>query len=506
MSYLGNAAIAPGTSSPKTANVNVFHCSYNHAHIDLLRATAKQLGITLTGSLLPCNSCAQSKGIRKPVSSSTLTRSNKKLQKVYIDLAGPKPVAVRGKSYIMLVRDDFTRKSWIYFLANKSEAYIGLKDFLSDVASEGKVEVIRSDNGGEFRGRFAEVCRDNSILQQFTPPGRPEYNGVAERGISMVDKAQMAARLHAKELYPSENVPDCPSLWYEASLWAVDALNRTATRANPNLLSPDQMWSGKAPPIRLFPFLKPAFCHSKRLSKDLPRAIPCFYLGPAPYHPRDAYRVMTADTRKVVITRDVTWKTLGVANEFQPNEGMSGADASRRDASAAEASKLTNSDQGRQANPEFTGTTLLEAGSRQRRNEDQATKSHVQDGAPTGEANADPPARHSGQVHQDGDGEGSRHNNSPQRRSDPLQHRSALSTSHDTRETPENGDSRGDQLGQNQDRAGTVDYSKPRDRIDAVDNRSDGDRAGTVDDSKSVGRAATVDGSNSGDHAGSVDN
>ena len=90
---------------------------------------------------------------------------------------------------------------------------------------------------------------------------------------------------------------------------------------------------------------------------------------------------MTADTRKVVITRDVTWKTLGVANEFQPNEGMSGADASRREASAAEASVLINSDQGRLANPEFTGTKPLECRSRQRRNEDQATKSHVQDGA-----------------------------------------------------------------------------------------------------------------------------
>ena len=83
---------------------------------------------------------------------------------------------------------------------------------------------------------------------------------------------------------------------------------------------------------------------------------------------------MTADTRHVVISRNVTRKTLVVANEFQPNEGMSGADASRRDASAAEASKLTNSDQGRQATPEFTGTTLLEAGSRQRRNEDRPPK------------------------------------------------------------------------------------------------------------------------------------
>ena len=104
-----------------------------------------------------------------------------------------------------------------------------------------------------------------------------------------------------------------------------------------------------------------------------------------------------------------------VGNEFQQNEGMSGAGASRRGAPAAEASVLTNSDQGRLAIPEVTGTALLEAGPRQRRNEDQATTTHVQDGAANEESSANPSARHSGQAHQDGDGESPPHSNSSQR-------------------------------------------------------------------------------------------
>lgn len=44
----------------------------------------------------------------------------------------------------------------------------------------------------------------------------------------------------------------------------------------------DNMWSGEAPPILLFPFLKPTVCYSKRISEDLPRAIPSFYLAPIP--------------------------------------------------------------------------------------------------------------------------------------------------------------------------------------------------------------------------------
>lgn len=37
------------------------------------------------------------------------------LGRVPIDLTGPQPVAVKDKSCIMLFRDGFNRKSWVYF-------------------------------------------------------------------------------------------------------------------------------------------------------------------------------------------------------------------------------------------------------------------------------------------------------------------------------------------------------------------------------------------------------
>lgn len=77
------------------------------------------------------------------------------------------------------------------------------------------------------------------------------------------------------------------------------------------------MWHGETPPVHLYPFLNPVFCYTKRTSKDLPRAIHCFYPGPAPYHPRDTLRLMTTSTRQSIHSRDVNWKTFGVANDFQ---------------------------------------------------------------------------------------------------------------------------------------------------------------------------------------------
>lgn len=74
----------------------------------------------------------------------------------------------------MLVRDDFTRKSWILFLLSKSDAYMGLKDFLSDASADAKVHIVWSDNRGEFRSCFSELCSEQWIRQEFISSDRPQ--------------------------------------------------------------------------------------------------------------------------------------------------------------------------------------------------------------------------------------------------------------------------------------------------------------------------------------------
>ena len=63
------------------------------------------------------------------------------------------------------------------------------------------VETVRSDGGGEFSGSFSDLCREHGIREEYIPVDSPEYNGVAERAIAMVEKAAMAARIQAKVLY-----------------------------------------------------------------------------------------------------------------------------------------------------------------------------------------------------------------------------------------------------------------------------------------------------------------
>ncbi|CAM9912655.1 unnamed protein product [Sphacelaria rigidula] len=118
------AVITPGASpSPQTADINEFHCAHAHVHEDLLQKTAKQQGKQLAGELQPCRGCSEAKGLRAPIPRSTHTRAAKSASKVFVDLSGPKPVKSNGgKSYTMIVRDDDSRHTKLYFLRKKDEA------------------------------------------------------------------------------------------------------------------------------------------------------------------------------------------------------------------------------------------------------------------------------------------------------------------------------------------------------------------------------------------------
>ena len=126
-----------------------------------------------------------SKAVRKGIARETKSRSDKKLGRVLVDLGGRKDlVSIGGKHYPMIVKDDFTRRRWLYFLRNKSEAASAFRSFLASVRADGLlslVEIVRSDNGGEFfGGAFESVCNELLIKQEFTPAYSPQFNGVSE--------------------------------------------------------------------------------------------------------------------------------------------------------------------------------------------------------------------------------------------------------------------------------------------------------------------------------------
>ena len=90
------------------------------------------------------------KGIRMPIPSKTHGRVVKRLFRIFVDLGGKKHVAsMGGNKYPMIVRDDFSRHAWIYFVSHKYDAASAFEKFLADLRVEGtpsEVVIVRSDD------------------------------------------------------------------------------------------------------------------------------------------------------------------------------------------------------------------------------------------------------------------------------------------------------------------------------------------------------------------------
>ena len=143
---------------------------------------------------------------------------------------------------MMLIKSDFSRFGWSYFMNQNSDASAAFRRVLTDIRDSTKpsvVECVRSDGSGEFSGgAFREPCEDRGIRQEFTTPDTLQLNVVVERSLVIVQEAAQAACLEVPRLFPDVQTPATASLWAEACFWANDALNRSATEANPGSASP----------------------------------------------------------------------------------------------------------------------------------------------------------------------------------------------------------------------------------------------------------------------------
>ena len=217
------AVLAPRKLPNKpVVNVNNYHCAAGQSHEALLRKTAEQQGLVLEGKLLECKGCSMAKGLHQSIKQSTHTRADMKLGRVFVDLSGPKVVkSDGGKRYTLIVRDHFSRYTWVYFMRHKLDAAETLNQFISDTHADGapsQVVTVRSDGGGEFYGgKVNNLCRLQNIMQEFTTANSLQFNGVAKRPHGLIETAAMAGRIQARELFPGAQLPATESLWAEAS-------------------------------------------------------------------------------------------------------------------------------------------------------------------------------------------------------------------------------------------------------------------------------------------------
>ena len=102
------------------------------------------------------------KNIKNPFSKSD-SKEEGILELIHSDVCGPMPsTSLSGYVYYVSFINDYSRKTWVYFLKSKDEVFGKFKEFkaLIENLSKRKIKILKSDNGGEYTSKyFVNLCK-----------------------------------------------------------------------------------------------------------------------------------------------------------------------------------------------------------------------------------------------------------------------------------------------------------------------------------------------------------
>jgi hypothetical protein len=99
-------------------------------------------------------------------------------QLLHMDIVGPSRVhPMGGKWYVLIIVDDYSCYSWVFFLERKDEVFEHFRSLALGLNNEHPncLKVIRSDNGTKFRNAsFDQFCLEHGVDQQLSAPHVPQ--------------------------------------------------------------------------------------------------------------------------------------------------------------------------------------------------------------------------------------------------------------------------------------------------------------------------------------------
>ena len=112
-----------------------------------------------------CDACQFEKQVRTSFKSILEISTTRPSQLLHMDLFGPsRTTSLDGKHFAFVIVDDFSRYTWVIFLATKDEALKTFSYFCKIVQNEQGylITTIKSDHGGEFdNDAFEILCNEN---------------------------------------------------------------------------------------------------------------------------------------------------------------------------------------------------------------------------------------------------------------------------------------------------------------------------------------------------------
>ncbi|KAJ9542460.1 hypothetical protein OSB04_028966 [Centaurea solstitialis] len=157
-----------------------------------------------------CSTCEKGKQTRASFKSKQISSISSHLQLLHMDLFGPVNVqSIAGKKYTLVIVDEYSRYTWVFFFRSKSDAPEEIILFVRKMEKLNNLTVrsIRRDHGTEFKNSTLETFFDQKgISQNFSSVRTPQQNGVAERrnrtlieaAQSMLSEANLATQFWAE--------------------------------------------------------------------------------------------------------------------------------------------------------------------------------------------------------------------------------------------------------------------------------------------------------------------
>ncbi|KAL6350652.1 hypothetical protein AAG906_025582 [Vitis piasezkii] len=180
---------------------------------------------------------------------------------------------IKGKHTKTKKLDDYSRYGYLFLIHEKLQSLDVFKTF------KAKTSI---DRGGEYYGRydgsseqhpgpFAKYLEECGIVPQYTMPGSPSMNGVAER-------RNRTLKDMVRSMISHSTLPE--KLWGEALKTAAYILNRVPTKAAAK--TPYELWTGRKPNLKHFHIwgcpaeARPYKPHEKKLDS---KTVSSYFIG-----------------------------------------------------------------------------------------------------------------------------------------------------------------------------------------------------------------------------------
>jgi transposase InsO family protein len=249
-----------------------------------------------------CSTCQAGKQVGVHHPHNNIMTTDRPLELLHMDLFGPiSYISIGGSKYCLVIVDDYSRFTWVFFLQEKSQTQETLKRFLRRAQNVFglRIKKIRSDNGTKFKNSQIEgFLEEEGIKHEFSSPYTPQQNGVVERkNRTLLDMV--------RTMLDEYKTPDW--FWAEAINTAYYSINQLYLHQILNKKS-YELLTGKKPNFSYFRvFRSKCFILIKRgrNSKFAPKVVEGFLLG---YDSNTrAYRVFNKSTALVEVSCDIVF-------------------------------------------------------------------------------------------------------------------------------------------------------------------------------------------------------